>query len=94
MEFLYVIYILACLLCIGRIVVLVNEIEQLRREQMEFHAKCNIKKTCENCICSRVSYGFRTGWKYMYCMLDEPSTWIGGKEVSPNHTCKYWRNTK
>lgn len=53
-----------------------------------------MKKTCENCICVRVSYGFRTGWKYLYCMLDEPSFWIGGKEVSSSHVCKYWRNTK
>lgn len=53
-----------------------------------------MKKTCENCICSRVSYGFRTGWKYLYCMLDEHSFWRGGKEVSSNHVCKYWRNTK
>ena len=53
-----------------------------------------MKKTCENCLCSRVVYGFRTGWKYLYCMLDEPSIWKDGKEVSPNHVCKYWRNTK
>ena len=54
----------------------------------------NMKKTCENCLCSRVVYGFRAGWKYLYCMLDEPSIWRGGKEVSSNHVCKYWRNTK
>ena len=54
----------------------------------------NMKKTCENCICSRLDYGFRTGWKYLYCMLDEPSFWYGGKKVSSNHVCKYWRNTK
>ena len=52
------------------------------------------KKCCENCICSRIEYGFRTGWKYLYCMLDEPSFWRGGKAVSGNHVCKYWRNTK
>lgn len=43
-----------------------------------------MKKTCENCLCSRVVYGLRTGWKYLYCMLDEPSIWKDGKEVSPN----------
>ena len=53
-----------------------------------------MKKTCENCICSRTTYGFRTGWKYLYCMLDEPSSWMGGKEVSPNHVCEHWRCTK
>ena len=50
------------------------------------------KRCCANCICSRVSYGFRTGWKYLYCMLDEPSFWRGGKEVLSNHVCKYWRD--
>lgn len=49
-----------------------------------------MKKTCENCVHSEVSYGFRTGWKYLYCMLDEPY----GKKVSLIHVCKYWRNTK
>ena len=47
-----------------------------------------------NCICSRIGYGFRTGWKYLYCMLDEPSIWRGGKPVAGNHVCKHWRNTK
>ena len=51
-------------------------------------------KNCSNCICSRIEYGFRTGWKYLYCMLDEPSAWRGGKPVAGNHVCKHWRNTK
>lgn len=51
-------------------------------------------RICSNCICSRIEYGFRTGWKYLYCMLDEPSTWRGGKPVAGNHVCKYLRNTK
>ena len=53
-----------------------------------------MKKCCATCICSRVAYGFRTGWKYRYCMLDESCTWRGGKQVSDNHVCKHWRNTK
>ena len=53
-----------------------------------------MKKTCATCLCSKVKYGLRTGWKYLYCMLDEPSYWIGGKEVSSDHVCEYWRCTK
>ena len=52
------------------------------------------EKCCANCLCSRVEVGFITGWKYLYCMLDEPIWWTGGKEVSSNHVCEHWRNTK
>jgi hypothetical protein len=53
-----------------------------------------MKKTCANCLCSKVKYGLRTGWKYLYCMLDESSYWMGGKEVSSEYVCEYWRCTK
>ena len=56
--------------------------------------KNNMKKCCATRICSRVYYGFRTGWKYRYCMLDKLCFWRGGKEVSDNNVCQYWRNTK
>ncbi len=51
-------------------------------------------KNYSNCICSRIGYGFRTGWKYLYCMLDEQSIWRGGKPVDGSYVCKHWRNTK
>ena len=42
-----------------------------------------MNKAYENCF---YRYGFRTGFKYLYCMKG-----ILEKEVASNYTCKYWR---
>ena len=49
--------------------------------------ECNsqMNKTCENCLYSKIRYGFRTGFKYLYCTKG-----ILEKTVASNHTCKYW----
>ena len=45
-----------------------------------------MNKVCKNCFYSIIRYGFRTGWKYLYCTKG-----ILEKEVASNYTCKYWR---
>ena len=52
--------------------------------------ECNsqMNKTCENCFYSKIRYGFRTGFKYLYCTKG-----ILEKTVASNHTCKYWSKT-
>jgi hypothetical protein len=50
-----------------------------------------MKKTCKNCRYSKTSCGFKTGWEYLYCILDESCFWKGGKRVSPDYVCEYWK---
>ena len=49
--------------------------------------KNRMNKVCENCFYSIIRYGFKTGWKYLYCTKD-----IFEKTVTSDYSCKCWRN--
>lgn len=67
-------------LCDGQSLTNEEYIEQIPKDLL-----C-MNKICENCFYSKIRYGFRTGFKYLYCTKG-----ILEKEVASNHTCKYWR---
>ena len=46
-----------------------------------------MNKTCENCLYSKIRYGFRTGWEYLYCTKG-----IFEKTVTSDYSCKSWRS--
>lgn len=52
----------------------------------------NFIKTCNNCQFSKIEYGLRSGFPYLYCKREVESVWDRGKEVTLNNTCMKWRH--